>query len=541
MTSYYFMKTRLSIFTILCFSLVCAAPAVAQQDASKPHFVLLCLAAHPDDEDGATLAYYKDSFGLKTYTVFLTRGEGGQNEIGPALYKDLAIIRTGEAENASAIVGSQPYFLNFPDFGYSKTAEETYKKWGGRDEVLRRLVYVIRALKPDVIISNHHTWLDDGENHGNHQVAALAALEAFDAAADPRFHPEQFNTPGIAPWQTKKLFFRMFDYDTSMSKANNKFIGYSSMPDVAIPIGTMDPVKGERFVEIANVALREHKTQGMQYFKSKIDTNERIWYKLMQADENYPTLRTNLFSGLVPTNTDTGKITLPSEFTMYDYLDAEQPNNFPPPQVKVARGLSIGIVQTYDSTFAQSLALLKIKYTLLDSNTLADGELAKYSTILVDIRGYGKRPDLAKHYTQLLDYVKNGGNLVVFYQKTFDWKPEYSPYPLQITRNRVTYEDVPVTELLQKNKIFHFPNEIVNGDWDGWTAERGLYYPAPSKDYLELLSMGDPGEAPLRTGLLMANYGSGTYWYCSLSLYRQLQLNHEGAFKLFANLVSYNK
>ncbi|MEE9226094.1 MAG: PIG-L family deacetylase [Bacteroidota bacterium] len=108
------------------------------------NYVLLCLSAHPDDEDGATLAYYRMKFGVKPFSVFFTRGEGGQNEKGPELYEELGAIRTEETERAGRILMSDVSFLNFYDFGYSKTAMETFQLWGGKGEVLRRLVYVIR-------------------------------------------------------------------------------------------------------------------------------------------------------------------------------------------------------------------------------------------------------------------------------------------------------------------------------------------------------------------------------------------------------------
>src|SRR5258707_8258616 len=124
-------------------------------ESSKGSLVLMCLSAHPDDEDGAALAYYAKLKGVKTYSLFATRGEGGQNEIGSELYEDLGILRTKETEAAAKILGSEIYFLGFPDFGYSKTAKETFAKWGGRDSVEARLGYFIRAPQPDLIITNH--------------------------------------------------------------------------------------------------------------------------------------------------------------------------------------------------------------------------------------------------------------------------------------------------------------------------------------------------------------------------------------------------
>ena len=99
--------------------------------AQNSNLTILCVAAHPDDEDGATLAYYSKIKGYNAYTVFYTKGEGGQNEIGPELYDELGKIREQECKNAAAINGTIPLFLGELDFGFSKTAKETFKMWGG--------------------------------------------------------------------------------------------------------------------------------------------------------------------------------------------------------------------------------------------------------------------------------------------------------------------------------------------------------------------------------------------------------------------------
>ena len=531
---------NIKLFLLASLSVLVAVPAFSAGFRSP--YVLLCLSAHPDDEDGATLAYYHDKFGMTTYSVFFTRGEGGQNETGPELYKDLAVIRTRETENASHIVGSQAMFLNLHDFGYSKSAPETYKMWGGRDEVLRRLVYVIRRLKPDVIITNHHPSLDGGENHGNHQVAAMAALEAMDAAADSTYHPEQFREKGVAPWSVHKLFMRVWDYKDSTNPEASA-TGYSSAPESFVPVGDMDVLTGKRYQELANSALREHHSQGMEFFQSQVKPTAKIWYKLMQADANYPSIRDNLFAEIIPSDDrDTAMVaasTLPAEFTSLDYLDAVQPKLYPPTSPAVRKDLRVGVIRSYDNTIGDALSTLHVSHTMLDSAMITSGDLGKFQTILVDIRAYSKRQDLVHAYKRLVEYVVKGGNLVVFYQKTMEWKPEYAPFPLTITRKRVTDEDSPLAVMIPNEPLFLRPNTIDSVDWTGWIIERGLYFPEESKDYQDLLAVMDPAEPLLTTGLLKARFGNGTYWYCALSLYRQLRQNNPGALKLFANLISY--
>ncbi|HEY3249590.1 MAG TPA: PIG-L family deacetylase, partial [Ignavibacteria bacterium] len=198
------MKRVLLILFLLILSF---NPSYSQNS----NFTILCVAAHPDDEDGAALAYYSKLKGYNAYTFFYTRGEGGQNEIGPELNDELGKIREQECYYAAAIQGSVPYFLGFLDFGFSKTAKETFKFWGGKDSVLQRIVYMIRVMRPDVIITNHDTiTTKPNRQHGNHQAVGITIYEAFDKAADPNYHTEQL-VNGITPWQTKKLFFRVYD------------------------------------------------------------------------------------------------------------------------------------------------------------------------------------------------------------------------------------------------------------------------------------------------------------------------------------------
>src|SRR5687768_4030095 len=128
-------------------------------------WTVMCVAAHPDDEDGSTLTVLRRKYGVHTVSLFSTFGEGGQNAVGPELYEDLGVIRARETIAASEVQGSEPYFLGFRDFGFSKSAEETFRAWGEK-ELLRRMVLYIRRLRPDVIITNH----DTASGHGHHQA-----------------------------------------------------------------------------------------------------------------------------------------------------------------------------------------------------------------------------------------------------------------------------------------------------------------------------------------------------------------------------------
>ncbi|HEX5832466.1 MAG TPA: PIG-L family deacetylase, partial [Pyrinomonadaceae bacterium] len=176
--SFLFKKLLRNLWMVLVALVVCvqliAPPAQSQSDNAPLHqalldlqnpWTVLCVAAHPDDEDGSSLTVLRRKYGVHTVSLFSTFGEGGQNAVGPELYEELGVIRAHETVAASEVQGSEPYFLGFRDFGFSKSAEETFRAWGER-EMLRRMVLQIRRLRPDAIITNH----DENGGHGHHQA-----------------------------------------------------------------------------------------------------------------------------------------------------------------------------------------------------------------------------------------------------------------------------------------------------------------------------------------------------------------------------------
>jgi LmbE family N-acetylglucosaminyl deacetylase len=743
--------------------------------------VLMDLSAHPDDEDGTTLAYYRMKFGVKTYSVLFTRGEGGQNEKGPELYEELGVLRSAETHAAGKILGAEVQFLNFLDFGYSKTATEAFQKWGGQEEVLRRLVYMIRLIKPDVIFSNHNTI----DGHGHHQAVAITAIAAFDAAADSSMFPDQLRLPGVALWQPRKLFFRVWGRSEPTA-------------DVSNMVDEFDSLRGKGYIDIASEALKKHRTQGLDRANLRSFTRGKSLYKLVRANSIYDQDSTSFFSGirlwddlslisLKPLRTqismmrpgmdkeeligrtsevlarkdslrsvarlsplaqrvlsrweeelcrlaelscglelslhlkdsvivprqrvecslsltskdcsisgvkygfdlpggwsmqeipeaapeiarqsferlftltvgDDPHLTLPKASAQYGSLEIEQrvaadvrflldghPFSFavnasfdvapfqsltitpliaglttayqrsglqfwytiknylphktagrlsvkapagwkgetipfvingedsvvhgtvrvlPPDPVKdgeyvltfstdyasqtatvnafgvrVSPGIRVGIVESYDNTLEEALDDLGVKYVLLKEDELKGGDLARFTTILIDIRAYLVREDLRSWNARLLDYARAGGNLVVMYQRDQEWKPEYAPYPFQITRKRISVEEAPIQLLVPDHPLLNSPNRIAATDWEGWKQERALYFPGDiAPQYVSLLSSHDPDEAPLTTGYLVAAVGTGSYIYTSYVWYRQLKDHNPGAFRCFANMISY--
>jgi len=732
---------------------------------------ILCLAAHPDDEDGATLSYYRKRFGVRTAILYATRGEGGQNEIGSELYEELGVIRAYETHSAADAYGSEVYNLNKRDFGYSKSAEETFRIWG-HDDSLQRLVRIIREVKPDVIITNHDTI----HGHGNHQALGILALEAFGSASDASKFTYQIDD-GLKPWQVNRLFLRCGKDDA----------------DVTINVGEYNQLRGYSYAQIANEGLKLHKSQGMggnvergpvyNYYKliksnqptqkklddlfdgltdksalnpfikdaisiqhdritkdiigyiqslqgNKIDAQEKLesaiaksldLYLTVKVDDNivtrgqtfvsrvsltncnhfsfrrvteeqnvikglkfqlqapqgwiikgesldFPQLGYNetamgifnvtvaenapltmpyadhlyddsfmkpLIKGIVQYNAYDTPLSITSNATV-DIVDDVEAHIFPkigiipvssmdqtkryvvnvinrlpnkvdgrieltlPPNwkvkstgqdftltedqqafcafdvtipsgtspgdfslnakvnyntktttsknkirvidVKVADGLYIGYVKSYDNTIDWALKQLNVRCNALESDELRFGDLSVYDTIILDIRAYLVRKDLIASNQRLLDYVHDGGNLIVMYNKTYEWNKNYAPYELELSSDRVTVEEAPITILASDHLLFTFPNKITDEDWKDWIQERGLYFPSKwSSQYKELLSCNDPDEKPLHGGYLVAQYGKGTYMYTSYVWYRQLLNLNSGAFRNFANMISLPK
>jgi LmbE family N-acetylglucosaminyl deacetylase len=215
-------------------------------DLTNP-WTVMCIAAHPDDEDGTSLIVMRRKYGAHTVSLFSTFGEGGQNAIGPELYEEMGAIRARETMAAAEIQGSEPHFLGLKDFGYSKSADEAFRFWG-HEEALRRMVLEIRKLRPDVIITNHSVTSND---HGHHQATARLEVEAFDAAADPTRFPEQLKD-GVTTWQVQRFFVRARG---SQNQTDNT-------PVVTVDPNGRDPVRGTTFAEQALSALQKHATQG---------------------------------------------------------------------------------------------------------------------------------------------------------------------------------------------------------------------------------------------------------------------------------------
>jgi LmbE family N-acetylglucosaminyl deacetylase len=165
---------------------------------------LLHTTAHPDDEDNPLLVMFSRGRGVRTGLLTLTRGDGGQNEIGSELFEELGIIRTEELMTMHHWDGVDQFFSRAYEFGYSFSVEETFERWG-REEILSDMVRLIRRYRPDVILCLPQSGTGGGQHH---QASAILTVEAFHAAADPSRFPEQVSE-GLRPWKAKKLYERV--------------------------------------------------------------------------------------------------------------------------------------------------------------------------------------------------------------------------------------------------------------------------------------------------------------------------------------------
>lgn len=213
---------------------------------------LLMVTAHPDDEDGGVLTLQARGHGVRTVLMTLTRGEGGQNELGSGLFDKLGVIRTLELLASDRYYGIEQRFSRVADFGFSKTPEETFQNWGGRDVPLSDMVRVIRTFRPDVLVARFSGTERDG--HAHHQASAMLTKEAFRAAADPHRFPEQIQE-GLEPWQPKKLYIgNVCPWRSNTCPDENYTIRFDT--------GEVDPVLGLSYLQMAMNGLAHQHTQG---------------------------------------------------------------------------------------------------------------------------------------------------------------------------------------------------------------------------------------------------------------------------------------
>ena len=235
---------------------------------------MLQINAHPDDEDGATLAYVSRGLGATVSLLSLNRGEGGQNVMTPEFWDGLGILRTQEHLTANHYYGVNLYYTRVADFGFSKTREETLRQWG-HERVLGDAVRVVRETRPMVLTSVFAGNSSDG--HGHHQTAGVTTQEVYTAAGDPKMFPEQMKE-GLLPWTPLKVYARapfgrvtgktVYDYATGKTEpllyrnyVTGETMDYVPPATVTVPGGTYNALFGESYAQVSREGLNQQKSQ----------------------------------------------------------------------------------------------------------------------------------------------------------------------------------------------------------------------------------------------------------------------------------------
>lgn len=208
---------------------------------------------------------------------------------------------------------------------------------------------------------------------------------------------------------------------------------------------------------------------------------------------------------------------------------------------------NVGYVMGAGDEVPGAIRQLGAEVTMLSAQDLARGDLSKYDAIVTGVRAWNVRADLRANYQRLFDYVNNGGTMVVQYNvaeggPTGGPLEHIGPYPIRTGRDRVTVEQAPITFPNPQLKLLHAPNEITQADFEGWVQERGLNFPDQwDAKYQSVLESHDPGEEPLKGGMLYTQHGKGTYIFSAYDWFRELPAGVPGAYRIFANMLSAGK
>ena len=351
---------------------------------------------------------------------------------------------------------------------------------------------------------------------------------------------------------------------------------------------TADPVKGEvrrRLDVIAPVALTP--VRDVELFTPESDRTVEVDIRAYRADQT-GTLRLNAPAGWTvapdaqpfhlaavgdharvaftihaPSQPETAELNVEATINGRTYHTTRQEIRYdhipsqllqPPAQVKAVcldlavKGKQVGYLPGAGDRTVEALAAMGYAVTTLSGADLTAERLRAFDAVVVGVRAFNVRTDLAAGLPALFAYAENGGTVVEQYNTPNGLlNPRLAPYTLELSRDlpqqRVTDENAPVTLLAPDHPAFNVPNKITAADFSGWVQERGLNFPVTwdQEHFESLLACSDPGEPPLKSGLLVAHYGKGYFVYTGLSFFRQLPAGVPGAYRLFANLVSLGK
>jgi hypothetical protein len=255
-------------------------------------------------------------------------------------------------------------------------------------------------------------------------------------------------------------------------------------------------------------------------------------------------------SGAITASAKIGGTTFDTERIEINYQHIPFQLLQPPARTKVVsfdlaiRGQNVGYLPGAGDSVAEALTQMGYRVTSLTGADLSTNRLKDFDAVVIGIRAFNVRTDLVEYLPALFDFVAAGGNLIEQYNRPGnDLKTDrLAPYSLRLSGDRVTDETAAVTFLAPEHPVLNTPNKITSADFDGWIQERGIYFPNQwDEHFTPIIACGDPGETPLKGGLLVAPYGKGHVVYTGLVFFRELPAGVPGAYRLFANLISLGK
>lgn len=314
---------------------------------------VLYVAAHPDDENTRLISYLSNELNARTAYLSMTRGDGGQNLIGPQIREQLGVIRTQELLAARRIDGGEQFFTRANDFGYSKNPEETLEIWN-KDEILKDVVRTIRKFRPDVVI-NRFNVESAGRTHGHHTSSAILSTEAFEIAGKDSAYPELAEKLGT--WQPKKLFFNTSPW---FYNSREDFEAADKSNFLEFDTGVYFPLKGMSNTEIASLSRSQHQSQGFGSTGSRGEEPEYIEL----IDGQQPAGNKDLFAGI---NTTWSRIKGGKEIGEILYK-VEKNFNFQNPSASIPQLIkAYSLIQNLDDDFWKEIKSEQIKEIITSS------------------------------------------------------------------------------------------------------------------------------------------------------------------------------
>ncbi|MEO8649016.1 MAG: hypothetical protein ABI539_07610, partial [Acidobacteriota bacterium] len=315
--------------------------------------------------------------------------------------------------------------------------------------------------------------------------------------------------------QTKRVTMTVMNLSNAATAGNpSLFLGSDRLTSKAVTTEFELKRKGEKTTVVWDITIAAKTPPGRYSINGEVRVGEKYFANSMRTLA-YPHIQTHRY--YAPNKVD------------FQVIDLK------------TTPAKVGYIMGSGDRVAEAIRQMGFDLTDIPDNELASGDLSRYDTIVIGIRAYQVRPNVVVNNKRLLDFVANGGTLIVQYQLPAYTQQDLAPYPAQ-QGPRVVDENAPVKILRPDHSIVSFPNKITDADFAGWVQERNLYnFSTMDANFAGLLESHDPSEPENNGGLVAASVGKGTYVYCSYSLFRQLPAGIPGAYRLLANLISLPK